>query len=68
MHYCHMTEDYILYALPVVRGYQYIHAALLSQGVHCVRPSERGRNFDCLMSQHSSILQAYQESEYSDYD
>jgi hypothetical protein len=66
MHYCHMTEDHILYSLPVVRGYQYIHAALLSQGVRCVRPSERHREFDCLMDSHDSILQAYHEPEYDE--
>lgn len=68
MHHCHMTEDHALYELPVTRGYQYIHAALLSQGVHCVRPSERSRNFDCLMQSHESIMQAYQENGYTDYD
>jgi hypothetical protein len=64
MHHCHMSHDFALYELSLARGYQYIHAALLSQGAHCVRPQEASQKFDCLMDAHDSIMQAYQETEY----
>lgn len=68
MHYCHMSEPYIMDELPMARGLQYIHAALLSQGVHCVRPHENEQKFNLLMSRHKSIVETYRKTEYQDGD
>lgn len=61
MHYCGMSEDYVLHELPFVRGLQYIHSALLSQGAHCVKPEESKHEFDCMIAKHSAIVQSYQQ-------
>lgn len=66
MHYCGMSEDYILYRLPLARGLQYIHAALLSQGAHCINRMESKREFDCLLQSHESIVRSYQQNNYDD--
>ena len=68
MHYCHLPESYILDELPLARGYQYLHAALLSQGVHCVRPGQGEETFDLLMRKHDATLKAYRETQYGDQD
>ena len=64
MHYCGMARDEIMFDLPYAHGLQLIHAALLSQGAHCVRPADAQRKIDCVMRERAAMLAAYQESEY----
>lgn len=56
MHYCGFSESAALHELPYVRGLQYVHAALLSQGAHCIRKADTDREFDCLMAAHSQLV------------
>lgn len=63
MHYCGMTEDKAMFELPFVRGLQYIHAALLSQGAHCTKPDAVKEKFDCLLGEHAAIIESYQQNQ-----
>jgi hypothetical protein len=56
MHYCGFSEHAALFRVPYARGLQYIHAALLSQGAHCIRPGDTARDFDAAISKARKLV------------
>ena len=59
MHYCGMSERAALFGIPYARGLQYIHAALLAQGAHCVRPGEMADKLHAISERHSELVKQY---------
>jgi hypothetical protein len=59
MHYCGIPEHEALFRLPYVRGLQYIHAALLSQGAHCIRKTDTCAAVDAIVADHSALVKQY---------
>lgn len=60
MHYCGISEARALFGIPYQRGLQYIHAALLTQGAHCVKPDELTDAMDAITDRHSELVKQYE--------
>ena len=56
MHYLGFTEREALFEVPYARGLQYIHAALLSQGAHCVRPADADQVAESVLANHAALV------------
>lgn len=67
MNHCGFSEAEALYKVPFVRGLQYIHAALLSQGAHCVKPGEMKSEIDGLFNKADDILNSINTGQYEEY-
>lgn len=68
MHHCHMTEFDALYRVPFVRGLQYIHAALLAQGAHCVKPGQAKEDANRIFEEAEAMKAMIETGKYQDYE
>ena len=68
MHFCGFTERQALFEVPFVRGLQYIHAALLSQGAHCVIPGQLSNEITGLFDQAEELSKMIKSGILPDYE